>query len=68
MTSVSTVPKTNLKKITGYLDNDLYERFIKLADLESRSISQMMVHLVKQAIKKAEDEGKLPTRSDQPEA
>lgn len=53
------VPKTNLKRVVGYLDDNLYEKFVKLADVESRNLSQMIVFLIKQAVKKAEDEGKI---------
>ena len=59
MASATIVVKTNLKRVTGYLDSELFEKFTKLSEVESRSQSQMIAHLIKLAVKQAEDEGKI---------
>jgi predicted transcriptional regulator len=45
--------------VTLYMDEDDKDALQTLADAEERSLSQMAVLILKQAIKKAEEEGKI---------
>lgn len=45
--------------VTLYMEEDDKDALQKLADAEERSLSQMAVLILKRAIKKAEDEGKI---------
>lgn len=54
-----TLGRTKLKKVASYIDHDLYAKFEKLAESDSRSISQMLAVLIKKAVAEAEGEGKL---------
>ncbi|WP_414585223.1 ribbon-helix-helix domain-containing protein [Scytonema sp. PCC 10023] len=46
--------------VTLYMEEEDKEALQLLADAEERSLSQMAVLIVKRAIKKAQDEGKIP--------
>lgn len=54
-----TAVATSLPRITVYIDPELKQKLERLATVERRSISQMVVVLVEDGIKKAESEGKL---------
>ncbi len=45
--------------VTIYMDDKDKEALQKLADVEERSLSQMALLILKQAIRKAEQEGKI---------
>lgn len=45
--------------VTLYMDEEDKEALQKLADIEERSLSQMAVLILKRAIRKAEEEGKI---------
>ena len=45
--------------VTLYMDEDDKDALQTLADAEERSLSQMAVLILKRAIKKAEEEGKI---------
>lgn len=45
--------------VTLYMEEDDKDALQKLADAEERSLSQMAVLILKRAIKKAEEEGKI---------
>jgi hypothetical protein len=45
--------------VTLYMDEEDKEALQKLADAEERSLSQMAVLILKRAIRKAEEEGKI---------
>lgn len=54
--SISTaLPKTNLKRVTAYIDPALYTRLEKLAALDKRTISQMVGILIERGVEKAEE-------------
>lgn len=57
--SVQNLGKTNLRRVTAYIDHDLYGELEKLAESDSRSVSQMIAVLVKKAIAEARVEGKI---------
>lgn len=57
--NIEALPKTNLRRVTAYVDPALYEDFEKLADADSRTISQMIAVLIKEAVKKAKDEERI---------
>jgi predicted transcriptional regulator len=48
--------------VTLYMDEEDKEALQKLADAEERSLSQMAVLVLKRAIRKAEEEGKIPPK------
>lgn len=50
---------TDKRKISAYLDSDVLDEAQKLAKLESRSLSSLVEVLLKEAIRKAKQEGKL---------
>jgi predicted transcriptional regulator len=49
----------NRSAVTGYLNNDLKEKFDRLAAVEVRSSSKMIEWLIQGYVLKAEKEGKL---------
>ncbi|HBE32644.1 MAG TPA: CopG family transcriptional regulator [Cyanobacteria bacterium UBA11368] len=55
LTRPETLPKTNLRRVTAYIDPALYTDFEKLAEADSRTISQMIAVLIKEAVKNAKD-------------
>ncbi len=50
---------TDKRKVSAYLDEEVKEKAERLAKLESRSLSSLIEILLKEAIRKAEEEGKL---------
>ena len=55
---------TDKAKVGTYIDQDLKADLEKLAELESRSVSNFVELLIKQAVEKAKAEGKLPRTSE----
>lgn len=50
---------TDKRKVSAYLEEEIKEKADRLAKLESRSLSSLIEVLLKDAIRKAEDEGRL---------
>ncbi|HEY9876867.1 MAG TPA: ribbon-helix-helix protein, CopG family [Leptolyngbyaceae cyanobacterium] len=50
---------TNKAKVGTYIDQELKEELERLAELESRSVSNFVELLIKEAVAKAKAEGKL---------
>ncbi|HLO49269.1 MAG TPA: hypothetical protein VK211_12705 [Kamptonema sp.] len=53
------MPKTNLRRVTSYIEPKLYESLAKLAKSDRRTISQMIGVLIENAVLKAKEEGKI---------
>ena len=51
--------RTKLRKVSSYVEHELYAKLEKLSELDSRSVSQMVAVLIKKAVAEAESEGKL---------
>ena len=56
---ITTVGETKLERVTAYLELELKKDLERLAKAETRSLSQMIVVCVKEAIEKAKQEGKI---------
>jgi len=54
----ATMPTTKAK-IGTYIDQDLKDNLLKLAELESRSLSNYVEILIKAAVAQAKSEGKI---------
>jgi predicted transcriptional regulator len=50
---------TDKRKVSAYLPDDLKEDADKLAEAESRSLSNLIEVLLKQAVEKAKAEGRI---------
>jgi hypothetical protein len=50
---------TDKRKVSAYLDEDVKDKADRLAKLESRSLSSLIEVLLKEAIRKAEEDGRL---------
>lgn len=57
--TIEALPKTNLRRVTAYIDHDLFDDLEKLAEADSRSVSQMIAVLIKKAVAEAKVDGKL---------
>lgn len=55
---LKTLPAKNLRRITAYLEPELYKELEELAASDKRSISQMVAVLVEKGILKAKREKK----------
>ena len=51
-----------IPRIAVYLQPEIKEQLERLAMLERRSLSQLAALIIEEAVKKAEEEGKIPTR------
>jgi tartrate dehydratase alpha subunit/fumarate hydratase class I-like protein len=60
-TTVQDSVTTNLSRLVVYLPPETKEKLEKLATYERRSLSQMSVYAIEEAIRKAEAEGKIST-------
>lgn len=58
-TDKNTLGKTKLRKVSAYIDHDMYEKFERLAKKEVRSVSSLTAYAIAQIIEKAEAEGKI---------
>ncbi|XGV99746.1 MAG: hypothetical protein ACAF41_12515 [Leptolyngbya sp. BL-A-14] len=47
--------------VTAFVDEDIKEGLKALADVERRSLSQMIALLIEDAVEKARQEGKIPS-------
>jgi len=54
----ATMPTTKAK-VGTYIDQDLKDNLVKLAELESRSVSNYVEILIKEAVAQAQSEGKI---------
>lgn len=55
---------TKLPRLVVYLPPDTKDKLEQLATRERRSLSQMAVYAIEEAIRRAEAEGKLPADED----
>ena len=51
-----------IPRIAVYLQPEIKEQLERLAMLERRSLSQLAAIIIEEAVKKAEEEGKIPAR------
>lgn len=58
-TNTSDLGKTKLRKVSAYIDHDMYEKFEQLAKKEMRSVSSLTAYAIAQILEKAEAEGKI---------
>ncbi|MFB2977568.1 hypothetical protein [Microseira sp. BLCC-F43] len=59
-TTVQTLPKTKVRRVTAYVDPALDTDFENLAAAaDSRTIYQMIAVLIKESVKKAKEDGKI---------
>lgn len=54
----ATMPTTKAK-VGTYIDQELKDNLVRLAELESRSVSNYVEILIKEAVAKAKSEGKI---------
>lgn len=59
ITPTQTLPKTSLKRITAYIEPELFTKLEKLAKADRRTISQMVGVLVEREVSRAIEEGKI---------
>lgn len=50
---------TDKAKVSAYIDEELKKDFERLADLESRSMSNLVEILIREAVEKAKQSGRL---------